>query len=256
MLAVLSPAKRLDWADRPDITQTQPDMLTEANRLVKTARTLTAEDLSRLMDISADLGKLNATRFKTYKQRGIADTRPAAFAFAGDTYQGLEAQSLSEDALRWADGNLRILSGLYGLLRPTDAIQPYRLEMGTRLVTERGKTLYAYWGDRISKGLNKTAKAAETDILVNCASQEYFTAVDRKALKLRVITPVFLEDQNGTAKTISFFAKRARGAMAGWIVRERITAAKALVEFAELGYRYDPGRSTPDRPVFIRRNDG
>ena len=244
MLAVLSPAKRLDWVDRPDIPQSQPEMAREANRLVKTARTLTAEDLSRLMDISADLGKLNAARFKSFKQRGQADTRPAAFAFAGDTYQGLEADTLSADALRWADANLRILSGLYGLLRPTDAIQPYRLEMGTRLATERGNTLYAFWGDRIAKALNKAAKAANTTILVNCASQEYFTAVDRKALKLRVITPVFLEDQNGQAKTISFFAKRARGALARFMMEHRITDPSALQSFDLGGYQYDATRST------------
>ena len=252
MLVVVSPAKRLDWSEQSEVTPTDPAFRTDANKLVKTARTLAAEDLSRMMDISADLGRLNAQRFRDFKMRGAADVRPAMLAFAGDTYQGLDAQSLSEDARRWAQDHLRILSGLYGLLRPLDAIQPYRLEMGTRFATDKGKTLYDYWGNRIAKALNKAARETGAKVLLNCASQEYFGAVDRKALKLRVVAPVFLEDRDGAAKTVSFFAKRARGAMARYVVENRIEDPADLRGFDLGGYAWDAAASTEDAPVFKR----
>lgn len=252
MLVVVSPAKRLDWSERAGVEASTPDFGTEANRLVKAARGLSADDLSRMMDISADLGRLNAQRFKDFKLRGEADTRPAVFAFAGDTYQGLDAQSLGADALRWAQDHLRILSGLYGVLRPMDAIQPYRLEMGTRIETPRGKTLYAYWGDRIAKALNKQARETGAEVLLNCASQEYFGAVDRNALRLRVVTPVFLEDREGKKKTVSFFAKRARGSMARFVMENRITDPADLRDFDLGGYTWSEADSEGDTMVFTR----
>ena len=197
MLVVISPAKRLDWSDAPGLRQTKPRMLEEANALARRMKRQSGPDLMALMDISKDLAALNRKRFTEFSDDPAAgDTRPAMRAFAGDTYQGLDAASLDEDAVRWADDHLRILSGLYGLLRPRDAIQPYRLEMGTRLKTRRGKSLYDYWRDLPAQALKAQAEAVGTDTLINCASQEYFGAVDLNRLGLRVITPTFLDEKN------------------------------------------------------------
>lgn len=252
MLIVISPAKRLDWSER-DIATTEPDMQADAIRLAKTARNLTLGKLKALMDLSDDLARLNRDRFQAFADAPDADaTRPALFAFAGDTYQGLDAETLSADDVAYADDHLRILSGLYGLLRPRDAIQPYRLEMGSRLKTRRGTSLYDYWRNDIAKALNAQAQDQNTDLLLNCASQEYFGAVAPKALKLRVITPKFLEEKNGTQKMVSFFAKRARGAMARWAVQQRVTEAEALQGFDIDGYTYAAELSTEDTPTFVR----
>lgn len=252
MLVVTSPAKRLDW-DPVDVDLTQPDLQDEAVKLVKTARNLTLGNLQKLMDLSPDLARLNRDRFKTFEAEPARDlTRPAVYAFAGDTYIGLEAKTLDEDEIKWAQDHLRILSGLYGLLRPLDAIQPYRLEMGSRLSTRRGKNLYEFWRDTISKKLNAQAEAIETDTLVNCASQEYFGAVDPKALKLRVITPVFMELKGGKPKIVSFFAKKARGSMARFMIQNRLTDAEAIKEFDLGGYKFEPDMSEGDKWVFLR----
>ncbi|EEX09187.1 conserved hypothetical protein [Ruegeria lacuscaerulensis ITI-1157] len=252
MLVVISPAKRLDWAER-DVAPTQPDFQDDAIRLAKTARNLTLGDLKKLMSLSDDLARLNRDRFRAFADAPTPEaTRPAALAFAGDTFQGLEAASLDAEELAWAQDHLRILSGLYGLLRPLDAIQPYRLEMGSRLKTRRGKNLYEYWRDQLSKALNAQAEALGTDVLVNCASQEYFGAVDPKALKLQVITPVFMEDKGGAPKIVSFFAKKARGSMARYIIQHRLTDPQGLRDFDTGGYVYQPDLSTPDKPVFVR----
>ena len=180
------------------------------------------------------------------------EEKPAALAFAGDTYQGLEAASLDADEMAWAQDHLAILSGLYGVLRPLDAIEPYRLEMGSRLATDRGRTLYDFWGDRIARALDAQAAEVGSDTLVNCASQEYFGAVDRTALGLRVITPVFMEERGGTPKVISFYAKKARGAMARFIIQNRLRDAESLTAFDTGGYRHVPDLSEPDSPVFLR----
>ena len=252
MLVVISPAKRLDWSER-DVAMTEPAFAEDAVRLAKTARNLTLGGLQSLMDLSPDLARLNRDRFRDFAEApGAEALRPAALAFAGDTYQGLDAASLDTDEMAWAQDHLRILSGLYGVLRPLDAIQAYRLEMGSRLKTRRGANLYDYWRDGPAKALRAQAEAVGTSVLVNCASQEYFGAVDLKALKLKVITPVFLEDKEGKASVVSFFAKRARGAMARYIVQHRLTDPKGLADFDSGGYAYDPAQSTPDRPVFLR----
>ena len=252
MLVVVSPAKRLDWAENTN-QMTTPDFLKEANTLAAHARQLTLGKLKGLMDLSDDLARLNRDRFRTFSDEpGTKDQRPALFAFAGDTYIGLDAQSLDQDVLDYAQDHLRILSGLYGILRPMDGIQPYRLEMGSRLKTRRGKNLYDYWRDVPAKALNETAAEAGTDILVNCASQEYFGAVDRKKLKLRVIEPAFYEVKNGTPKMISFFAKKARGSMARFIVENRIRDVDGLKDFDLGGYAFDASESTDDRLVFSR----
>lgn len=254
MLVVISPAKKLDWDSR-DVTTTQPDFQDDAARLAATAREMTVDDLKALMSLSDNLAKLNRDRFKAFEDTPEADaTRPAAFAFAGDTYQGLEVGSLDPDELDWAQEHLRILSGLYGVLRPRDAIQPYRLEMGSRLKTERGKNLYDYWGDQLSEALNAQGDKIGTHTLVNCASQEYFGAVAPKALNLRVITPAFMEDKGDGKgpKIVSFYAKKARGAMARYIIQHRLTDTDGLLDFDSGGYAYQPELSTPDKPVFVR----
>ena len=252
MLAVISPAKRLNWDVAPT-GMTSPDFLDDARILAGHARQLSLTKLKSLMNLSDDLARLNRDRFAAMKTSTEAvDTRPAALAFAGDTYQGLEAASLDAESMTYAQRHLRILSGLYGLLRPMDRIEAYRLEMGSRLASRRGKTLYAFWGDRLSVALNDLAERAECRALVNCASQEYFSAVDREKLRLDVIAPQFLENKDGTLKVVSFFAKRARGAMARFVMENRVQHAADLAAFDLGGYAFDPGRSTPDSPVFTR----
>ncbi len=252
MLVVISPAKRLDWAER-DVATTAPEMQDDAVRLARTARNLTLGKLKALMDLSDDLARLNRDRFHAFEDAPGADvTRPAMLAFAGDTYQGLDAANLSAQDTAYAQDHLRILSGLYGLLRPLDAIQPYRLEMGSRLKTRRGGSLYDYWRGDIAKALNAQAEEVGADILVNCASQEYFGAVPEKTLKPRVITPVFMEDKGAGPKIVSFFAKRARGAMARHIVQNRVRDVGGVKAFTADGYRFQPEASDGTKLVFVR----
>ena len=256
MLTVISPAKRLDETHRAlpgGLEPTVPAFAADAAKLAKVARGLSVGDLRQLMDISEPLAKLNHARFAAFSANPSPDmVKPAAFCFDGDTYAGLEAKTLDADALRWAQDRLQILSGLYGLLRPLDLIQPYRLEMGSRLANPKGPDLYAYWGAKIAKALNATAADCGADAVVNCASNEYFHAVDRKALKLRVVTPVFLEAKGNEAKIVSFFAKKARGAMARFISEHRLTDPQDIRAFAVGGYQFDAGRSTEDTVVFLR----
>ena len=250
MLVVISPAKRLDWAERY-VSMTAPDFQSDAVTLARAAKRLTQKDLRKLMDISADLAKLNADRFKAFEE-APEDVRPAALAFAGDTYLGLEAGSLDADTMAYAQGHLRILSGLYGLLRPLDAIRPYRLEMGSRLKTRKGPSLYAYWGPRLADALTEQAHRLGTETLVNCASVEYFSAVDEKTLGLQVVTPQFFEEKPGGPKIVSFFAKKARGSMARFIVENRVTGIEGLKDFDLGGYQFDTDSSEGDRMVFLR----
>ncbi len=248
MLVCVSPAKKMDVA--PSVAaMTEPVLLKDARALARVARALSANDLKRLMHLSDALARLNVDRFAAFTGRGA--TR-AIDCFAGDTYQGFEAKTLDADAMAYAQDHLCILSGLYGLLRPFDGIEPHRLEMGTRVATSRGASLYDWWGDRIAKAINARAKQTGAQMLVNCASQEYFAAVDMAVLKLPVITPVFLEEKAGEAKIVSFYAKRARGALARFICETRLTDPMALQDFTAGGYRYQPD-SDPARPVFLRR---
>ena len=252
MLTVISPAKKLDMS-AVDVTPTTPEFQAQANELAQVARDLSVDDLRKLMHISENLATLNRDRFQSFADKSTADNSKAAmYIFAGDTYTGLEAKSLDGDEVTFAQDHLRILSGLYGVLRPLDAIQPYRLEMGSKLKTRRGKSLYDYWGDALAKGLNAQAEAVGADTLVNCASQEYFGAADRKVLKLDVITPQFLELKDGRARMVSFFAKRARGAMARYVVENALTDPEDIKGFDAGGYSYDADASTPEKPVFIR----
>ena len=254
MLVVVSPAKRLDWSPVEGLVPTEPAFQEDAVRLAKAARRLSQADLRGMMTISADLAKLTRERFAAFSAAPEADAvRPAMRAFAGDTYAGLDAQSLDADAIHWAQGHLRILSGLYGLLRPLDAIQPYRLEMGSKLATREGPDLYAYWGDRIGRALEAQVQATGAGALVNCASREYFGAVDTACLSVPVVTPVFMEDRPGGPKIVSFHAKKARGAMARFIVENRLTDPDSLLAFDAGGYAHAPELSEIGRPVFMRR---
>ena len=252
MLITLSPAKSLDMSPVA-VAPTEPAYLEDANRLAKTMRNRPLKDLKALMGLSDDLARLNRDRYREYEEAPAPDrVKPAALAFNGDTYLGLEAKTLTEDDLRWAQDRLCILSGLYGLLRPLDAIQPYRLEMGSRVKTRRGGSLYDYWGDTLAKALNAQAEAQGTRHLINCASQEYFTAANRKALNLDVITPQFMEVKNGRPRIVSFFAKRARGAMARFIIENRLDDPRDIKGFTAGGYAFDPDLSDAASFVFLR----
>ncbi|MDQ1153362.1 peroxide stress protein YaaA [Brevundimonas sp. SORGH_AS_0993] len=252
MLIVLSPAKRLDFTEVDvALPASERRFLEDTASLAKTAKRQSKADLRRLMGISDDLATLNMERFKAFDPDSL-DGVQAAFAFAGDVYEGLRARELDADALIWAQDHLRILSGFYGLLRPLDRIQPYRLEMGTRLKTRRGASLYDFWGDRLSKALNADAEGQADPTLVNLASQEYFGAVDAKALKLPVVTPQFREEKNGESRIISFFAKKARGVMARFAIDERVEKVGDLKSFDRDGYRFNKAASTESEWIFTR----
>ena len=251
MLIVLSPAKRLDFTEAIDAPATARRFVEETASLAKTTRRLTRADLRKLMSISDKLADLNRERFQAFDPES-EDGVQAAFAFAGDVYEGLKARELDAASLAFAQDHLRILSGFYGLLRPLDRIQPYRLEMGVRLKTRRGSSLYDFWGDRISKQLNEDAVGQADPTLINLASQEYFGAIDAKALKLPVVTPHFREQKDGESRIISFFAKKARGAMARFAVDERLEKAEDLKGFDRDGYRFDKTASTETDWIFIR----
>ncbi|HEY8574192.1 peroxide stress protein YaaA [Phenylobacterium sp.] len=252
MLIVLSPAKALNFDAAPlSAPLTTPELTQETAELAKVTKKLKAADLKRLMSLSDDLAKLNRDRFQAFDPASEEGLQ-AAFAFNGDVYQGLQARTLSKKDLAWAQDHVRILSGLYGLLRPLDAIQPYRLEMGSRLKTRRGQNLYDFWGAAIAEALNATAMGHKDKTLVNCASGEYFDAVDRAALKLPVVTCRFLEEKDGEARIISFYAKRARGSLARWAILNRVQRAADVKAFDADGYRFDPAASTDEEFTFVR----
>ncbi len=258
MLIVVSPAKSLDYeSPLPTKKHSEPRMLDRAEELVGVMARKSPRDLSKMMHISANLGELNHERFQDWERPFTTDNaRPAVLAFTGDVYQGMEAGSFTERDFTHAQKVLRILSGLYGVLRPLDLMQPYRLEMGSTVTTKRGRDLYTFWGDQITDQLNTDlVESPGSNALINLASNEYFGAVNAAKLDGRLVSPVFLDSKDGAEpKIIAFFAKRARGAMSGWIIRNRVRSPRALLEFAEDGYRYDRERSQPDRPVFVRHH--
>lgn len=254
MMIVISPAKTLDFERRlPTGKSSQPRFLTEAATLNHQLRALDAAALGRLMTISPELAALNVERNRSWMPPFTRNNaRQAVFAFRGDVYQGLDIDSFSADELTRAQQHLRILSGLYGLLRPLDLIQPYRLEMGTALRNPLGANLYAFWGDKVTTLLNKDLRREKDSLLVNLASQEYAGVLRPGLLDAELVTPVFRDLKNGQYKIISFFAKKARGTMAAWILRNRIVNAKDLRQFAEDGYRYSAADSTGHELVFLR----
>lgn len=254
MLAIVSPAKKLDFSELPKpLPHSESDFTDETQSLVAAARRLSLSKLKQLMKLSAPLAELNYRRFQDHAPVSTPDNaKQAAFAFAGDTYTGLDSASLSKDDLAYAQGHLRILSGLYGLLRPLDLIQPYRLEMKSRLATRRGKTLYDFWGDRLAKAIDEVVGEHSAPVVVNLASNEYFKAVAAKSLRARVITPVFKEASNGDARVIGFFAKHARGAMARYMIQNRLEEPQDLKAFTAEGYKYRNELSDGDNWVFTR----
>jgi cytoplasmic iron level regulating protein YaaA (DUF328/UPF0246 family) len=255
MLMVISPAKSLNFAPAPPgVGATAPAMADDIAELAKITRKLRKSDIKRLMAISDTLAVLNYERFQAFDPQG-EDGLQAALAFDGDVYGGLQARHLDKAGMAFAQAHLRILSGLYGLLRPLDVIQPYRLEMGIRLKTRRGPSLYAFWGDRIAKALNEAAEGQADPTLVNLASQEYFGAVDRAALKLPVLTCGFKETKAGETKIISFYAKKARGLMARYVIDQRLDRTDGLKDFKVGGYGFDAKLSTPEEWIFTRTLD-
>jgi len=257
MLMVISPAKTLDYDTPPaTATFTQPAHLAESRRLINRLRKLGPSDVARLMSLSDKLASLNVARYSEWQTPfSPANAKQAVLAFDGDVYDGLAAGDFSDEDFAFAQDHLRILSGLYGVLRPLDLMQPYRLEMGTRLANERGDDLYAFWGNRVTRALNAVLALQEAPVLVNLASEEYFGVVQPEALKARVVTPVF-EDWNANAgryKIISFHAKKARGMMARHAIRARVTDVEALKGFGSAGYAFDGRASTPERWVFRRK---
>jgi cytoplasmic iron level regulating protein YaaA (DUF328/UPF0246 family) len=254
MIIVLSPAKTLDFDSPPATSRfSQPDFLSESGQLIGVLRNMSEQAIAEKMAISPALAALNAERFRAWSPPfKPANAKQAALAFAGDVYEGLAAPSLDERALDWAQDHVRILSGLYGLLRPLDLIQPYRLEMGTRLKTDRGADLYRFWGDQLARALDASLATHRFPVLVNLASVEYFKAVPKRALGRTVIQPVFEERREGGWKVISFMAKRARGAMTRWAIDNRVDKPEQLREFDEEGYRFAADASGEDSWVFRR----
>ncbi len=250
MLTVISPAKTLDF-DTPAQTSKSslPRFQKETRQLVTVMQGKTAPDLARLMRISSKLAELNTERFQHWKARS-RQTKQSILAFKGDVYIGLEAETYTERDFTFAQKHLRILSGLYGLLKPLDLIQPYRLEMGTKLATSKGHTLYDYWGSRIARELADELRGQRNKTLVNLASREYFKAVETALLPGRVVTPVFKDYNHGSYKVISFFAKKARGSMSSFIVKNRITRPEDLKAFDVDGYRYS--HASDDTWTFLR----
>ena len=254
MFFLLSPAKSLDY-ETPlgDVPHTQPQFKAQSQALIEVLRTQSPQQIASLMDLSDALSALNVARYAAWSPRStLRNARPAVLAFNGDVYEGLQARTLPVAALEWAQQHMAILSGLYGVLRPLDLLQPYRLEMGTRLATPQGSNLYQFWGSSIAQHLNQRLRADTSPVVVNLASQEYFKAVDRKTLKAPVVECVFEDYKGGAYKVISFHAKRARGLMARYAIEHRITTPEGLKHFDSEGYAHAPEVSVLDRLVFRR----
>lgn len=255
MLFLLSPAKSLDYESPvPDVPPTEPLFVEQSARLIEVLKKKSPRQISTLMDLSKPLAELNVARYQAWSPEFTQEnSRQAVLAFDGDVYGGLDARTLQPEDLQWAQEHVCILSGLYGVLRPLDRMQPYRLEMGTALKTRAGGNLYRFWGSRIADYLNQRLQADRTPVVINLASQEYFKSVDRKTLAARVVECVFEEWHGGKYKIISFNAKRARGLMARYAVANRITLPKGLEGFDLEGYGFDASVSQPDRLVFRRK---
>ena len=254
MITVISPAKSLDF-EGPLATKqkSQPKFLEQSQTLIDQLQALAPQDIASLMKLSDKLAVLNFDRFQQFETPFTTkNARPAVLAFRGDVYQGLDADSFSSDDFKYAQQHLRILSGLYGLLKPLDLIQPYRLEMGTRFKNSQGSNLYQFWGDKLNNELSKALTRQEQPVLINLASNEYFKAVKAKQLNYRIITPAFKDYKNGEYKMISFFAKKARGLMTRYMVQNRIDHPEGLKDFNLDGYSFDKKSSTESDWVFLR----
>jgi len=255
MLILISPAKTLDF-ESPAVAKkhTQPSMLAQSEQLIDVLSTKSPADIEKLMKISPKLAELNVERYHQWSRPfNKSNAKQAVLAFKGDVYTGLEAETFNDAEFAYAQDHLRILSGLYGVLRPLDLIQPYRLEMGTRLENDAGKNLYEFWGDSITKKINKQLKAIDSNVVLNLASNEYFKSVKSKSLDGDIVTPVFKDWKNGQYKMISFFAKKARGYMSAWVIQKQIEDIKKLSKFNVAGYKYSENDSDALNPVFLRK---
>lgn len=254
MLLVISPAKALDFDTKaPTQKHSQPEFLGDSNKLVQYLKKLSPGEVSDLMGISTKLGELNCNRYNEWTLPFTSENaKQALLAFKGDVYMGMRPWDFTERDFTWAQKRVRILSGLYGLLKPLDLIQPYRLEMGTRLANSSGKDLYAFWRNKLSSAVVEDLRTHRSKVLVNLASNEYFNALDKTKIDTRIVTPKFMDQKNGRYKIVSFFAKKARGAMTNFIVKNRIDTVNVLKDFDCDGYRFSENRSSADDLVFLR----
>ena len=255
MIIVLSPAKTLDYEFDNDTNNSVPSFLSQSSKLIGQLKKKEPKDIASLMGLSDKLATLNYDRYQSWtaSKKVSNDTKPALLVFKGDVYQGLQAEDLSKKEMNFAQKHIRILSGLYGILRPLDLMKPYRLEMGTKLETAQGKNLYEFWGDKIQKNVLDELKNQKSDLLINLASKEYFSVLGKLPEDINVISPAFKDFKNGKYKIISFYAKKARGLMARWIIQNKVTDFENLKDFDVDGYKYSKAESTSTTPVFLRK---
>ncbi len=255
MLIVISPAKTLDYETAPATKKhTQPALLKQSEELIDVLTTIEPADIEKLMKISPKLAELNVERYHNWSRPfKPSNAKQAVLAFKGDVYTGLQAENFKEADFAYAQQHLRILSGLYGVLRPLDLMQAYRLEMGTKLANPKGKNLYEFWGDEITKNINKQLKSIDSNILLNLASNEYFKSIKTKDINADIVTPIFKDWKNGQYKLISFFAKKARGIMSAWVIENQVESLDKLIKFKQDGYKYSAKDSDALNPVFLRK---
>jgi cytoplasmic iron level regulating protein YaaA (DUF328/UPF0246 family) len=256
MIIVLSPAKTLDYEFEASGNHSVPALLGQSAKLITQLKKKEPKDIASLMGLSDKLATLNYDRYQSWtaSKKVSSDSKPSMLVFKGDVYQGLQAEHLSKQEMAFAQKHIRILSGLYGILRPLDLMKPYRLEMGTKLETAKGKNLYEFWGDRIQKNVLDELKNLKSDLLINLASKEYFLALGKMPENVNVVSPVFKDFKNGNYKIISFYAKKARGLMSRWIIQNKITDFENLKSFNVDGYKYSKAESTMTSPVFLRKS--
>ena len=254
MIIVLSPAKTLDYSVDPKSNHTAPQFLSQSSKLIKTLKDKEPKDIASLMGLSDKLATLNFDRYQSWKavKSVSSDAKPSMLVFKGDVYQGLGAEDFNAKHIKFAQKHLRILSGLYGILRPMDVIKPYRLEMGTKLQTSKGKNLYEFWGNSVQENVISDLVSQKSDLLINLASKEYFSVLGKMPDYINVVSPVFKDFKNGKHKIISFYAKRARGLMAKWIIENNIRDFEKLSKFNLDGYYFSKKDSSATEPVFLR----
>ena len=255
MIILLSPAKTLDYEFETDGNHSVPSFLSQSSKLIGQLKKKEPKDIASLMGLSDKLATLNYDRYQSWtaSKKASNDSKPSLLVFKGDVYQGLQAEDLTKKEMNFAQKHVRILSGLYGILRPLDLMKPYRLEMGTKLETSQGKNLYEFWGDKIQKNVLDELKNQKSDLLINLASKEYFTVLGKVPEDVNVISPAFKDYKNGKYKIISFYAKKARGLMARWIIQNKVTDFENLKDFDVEGYKYSKVESTSTTPVFLRK---
>ena len=255
MIIVLSPAKTLDYEFETDGNHSVPSFLSQSSKLIGQLKKKEPKDIASLMGLSDKLATLNYDRYQSWtaSKKASNDSKPSLLVFKGDVYQGLQAEDLTKKEMNFAQKHVRILSGLYGILRPLDLMKPYRLEMGTKLETSQGKNLYEFWGDKIQKNVLDELKNQKSDLLINLASKEYFTVLGKVPEDVNVISPAFKDYKNGKYKIVSFYAKKARGLMARWIIQNKVTDFENLKDFDVEGYKYSKAESTSTTPVFLRK---